>query len=397
MGNLTRLIRHSPGQGPSADEYTIGERDELRRVTFGRGSARDFEYDQLGRITRNHSEAGSTAFQYDDPGRLYEVSIDGTPATMSYAYWSPGHYTAWVGPECWTSCDGEYGQGRYDQYSITVLEPPCSVDFSLKSSDDFKTFATPAMPEIAASVTNRYPRNASVVWSAKASHTAPSGCTGGPTFAASVGDSGASFSPDISGYYGGDLTVSATCSASGYVSSSISKTAKITGTQPSDGAIVSELGTAGYPFHSADLRRISCQESYGMTQFVSSGLPLFGGGGDVGLMQICNRRTNADLWDWTANIGHGRQILAFATSRARSHLDREVDVNGATPYNRQMYREESIHRYNAGPGLTNEYREWVADPDSGEGRWVIVDRGGSGEAGLGSYVPKVLGQSSTCT
>ena len=85
VGNLTRLIRHSPEEGQSTDEYIIGARNELERVTFGRGGARDFEYDRLGRITRYHSEAGSTAFQYDDVGRLSEVSIDGkTMLTSDY-------------------------------------------------------------------------------------------------------------------------------------------------------------------------------------------------------------------------------------------------------------------------------------------------------------------------
>ncbi len=590
VGNLTELVKHSPVEGESTDEYTIGERNQLERVTFGHDGARDFEYDRLGRITRYHSEQDSTAFQYDELGRLSQVSIngvevltsdygpmdtdpvlesddrtfyttlgvpvasavfgsieaigysrprgalfnairfsptmgryiiqapaspdalvrsallrravsftpvdehmerhrhliplvgdkpssslfippeylsvncaevdcssffgrvvttvstrtvyvgepvyftsqvdedaycyeewspggtldwlidhvvfpdstnwdisvygyapDGTPATMSHTYWTAGTYTAWVGAECWAWCYGEYGLGRYDTHVISVLDPPCSVDFSLTSSDNFWISASPTMPAITATVTNRYPKDASVSWWANVTHTAPRGCSGGPTFSTSAAGSGSSFSPVFSGFYGGDLTVTATCSAPGYVSDSTAKTATITGTQPSDRAIVTEMGTLSTPFQSADLRRISCVESYGMTQFRRTGLPLYNSIGAVGLMQICHDRTNADLWDWTANISHGRAILDFATSRSRTYLQREVS-NGATAYTDAMLRDESIHRYNAGTGLgTDAYREWVENPPS-SGEWVIVDRGGDG-----GYVPSVTGQRATCT
>ena len=596
VGNLTELAKHSPAEGESTDVYAIGARNELERVSYGRGGARDFEYDRLGRIARYHSEQGSTAFQYDELGRLSQVSIDGetlltsdygpmdtdpvldaddrtlyttldvpvvsaifgsiesigysrprgatfnairfnptmgrfivqappspdallrtslqrrgvsfapvdehmdrhrhliplvgdkpssslfippeylsvncaevecfsffgrvittvsaqtvyvgetvyfssqvgehaycyeewspgglskwrfdhvvypdssdwdisvygyapngTPATMSYTYRTAGWYEAWVGPECWTACDAEWGTGRYDTYWIRVLDPPCSVDFSLTSSDSFRISAAPRMPAITATVTSQNPSDASVSWSARVSETVPgTRCSGGPTFSASVRGSGSSFSPVFPGFYGGDLTVTATCSAPGYVSTSSTKTEKITGTQPTDSAIVNRLGTMSSPFEQADLRKIACAES-NMTQFGETGRPYYGRGGDLGLMQICYARKSADVWDWTANISSGRAILASSARIARIYLNREVNVAGATAPSNSMLREESIHRYNAGTAMDDDaYREWV-NVDGGGGMWVIVDRGGTAEAGLGSYVLNVNNQSATCT
>lgn len=193
-------------------------------------------------------------------------------------------------------------------------------------------------------------------------------------------------SPSFSGLFGGALTVTATCSASGYQSASVTKTAQIKGTQPSDTLIAAQMGSLSSPFSSADLRRIGCVES-NLTQFAATGLPLYGGGGDTGIMQICFQRTNQHLWNWRANIDAGRAILSTAQGSAQNHLDGEVS-QGATAYATQMWREESLHRYNAGTGAGNEYREW----SSTQLIWVVVDRGG-----VGGYVPAVLAKSATCT
>jgi hypothetical protein len=259
----------------------------------------------------------------------------------------------------------------------------------LTSPNNFFISATPTMPTINATVTNVTPSNASVSWTAQITHTAPSGaCSGGPTFSSSVvTGSGASFSPTFAGFYGDDLTVTATCSAAGYQSSSLTRTQDIKGTQPTDTAIAAQIGSVTSPFDAADLRRIGCQES-NLTQFAGTGMPFYGGGGDAGIMQICFQRTANDLWNWPFNIETGRSILATSRNSAQNHLNGEVANEGATPYTTQMWREDAIHKYNAGTGAGNEYWEW----DAANLIWVVVDRGG-----VGGYTPAVLAKSATCT
>ena len=120
---------------------------------------------------------------------------------------------------------------------------------------------------------------------------------------------------------------------------------------------------------------------------------MFGPGGDVGIMQICYQRTVADLWDWRANIDSGKEILMSSKTSAKKHLDAEAAEEGATPYPLHYWREEAIHRYNAGTHRDRDaYRVW--EPGSGDGvpgEWKVVDRGG-----IGGYVPAVLGQSTEC-
>jgi YD repeat-containing protein len=272
------------------------------------------------------------------------------------------------------------------QTTVQVVQPTCSVDFTLQSPNNFFISATPTMPTINANVSSLTPSNASVSWTAQITHTAPTG-SGGPTFASSVvTGSGSSFSPTFGGFYGDDLTVTATCSAPGYQSSSTTKTQEIKGTQPSDAAIVAEIGSVTSPFDSADLRRIGCHES-SLTQFAGTGMPLYGPGGDTGIMQIWFQRTADDLWNWPFNIATGRSTLSTDRNSAKNHLDAEV-ASGATPYSTQMWREDAIHKYNAGTGPGNEYWEW----DANAAMWIIVDRGG-----VGGYTPAVLAQGATCT
>jgi hypothetical protein len=145
------------------------------------------------------------------------------------------------------------------------------------------------------------------------------------------------------------------------------------------------------PFDPADLRRIACQESH-LTQF-ASGLPAYGMSGDTGIMQICYQRTNSDLWNWRANVEHGREILDSSKNYAKSFLDGQVANNGATPYTAEMWREQSIHSYNAGTNPSEDfYRKWVPGTEPNPGSWVIFDSGGAG-----GYVPAVTGRLATCT
>ena len=110
-------------------------------------------------------------------------------------------------------------------------------------------------------------------------------------------------------------------------------------------------------------------------------------------MQICFRRTVADVWNWRSNIERGRSILTGdSLTFAKKHLDKEAAEEGATPYATQYLREEAIHRYNAGTdGVTDAYRVWTPAQGNNPGMWEVVDNGG-----IGGYVSDVLGKSATC-
>ena len=124
----------------------------------------------------------------------------------------------------------------------------------------------------------------------------------------------------------------------------------------------------------------------GLRQFQGSpGPPVFGPGGDVGIMQICKGRTGTDVWDWQSNVGSGRDTLMRMKDVAQEWLD-DMVADGATPYTTKMWRQESVHRYNAGDGGSGDaYWEWLG------GKWVPVRNGGAS-----GYADSVLGQSATC-
>ena len=257
--------------------------------------------------------------------------------------------------------------------------------------------AVPVMPRITATVTEVSPAEATVSWSAQIAYTPflnPDSCSDDATTSfnsSRLTGSGRSFTPDFGGIYGGELTVMATCSVEGEADVSASETVTIDGTQPAAATIVTELGTMASPFDTADLRRIACLES-GLTQFrPSPGQPYLGAGGDAGIMQICYRRTRADLWDWTANIARGRDILMEAKRHAELYLENLVFHSGATRPDDDMWRKEAIHRYNAGTDAEDHYWIWVASTDNEPGMWVANPTGG-----VTGYVDLVLGKSGTC-
>ena len=308
----------------------------------------------------------------------------GSGKTIYHTFSIPGTYHVVTNCEC-SPCDIT---GADDTF-VDVVDPVCNVDFSITPASP-KISTAPAMPSISASVTSRTPSNASISWTASVSHTAPSGCTGGPTFSANAQNaSGTTYAPTFSGLFGGELTIKATCSAAGYQSKTTTKKLNVGGTQPSDTLIGNQIGTVGSPFDSADLRRIGCHES-NLTQFTgTNGFPLYGGGGDTGIMQICFQRTSSDLWNWQANIERGRSILMEKRTNAKNCLDNEVNTEGATPYTNTMWRKEAIHRYNAGSACVGDaYQEWNSTVNA----WVVVDRGGAG-----GYVNAVLAKGPTCT
>lgn len=271
---------------------------------------------------------------------------------------------------------------------IGCLPPACYVNFSVSPSDPRIT-TTPSMPAIEARVTFKDPFYASVAWWAQVTHTAPSGCVGQNVFTSTSSSGTANtFRPGFAGFYGGTVTIRATCSAYGYGTTTRTKTTTIKGNQPSKSAIIAEIGTVTSPFDGADLRRVACHES-GLQQFspTGSGFPYYGPGGDAGIMQRCYLRNNNDLWHWRLNVSAGRSTLYTSRNSAQNHLNYEVNVQGASPYTTQMFREEGIHRYNAGTGSGNEYWEW----NTTVGAWQKVDRGG-----VGGYVGKVLNKGANC-
>lgn len=102
-------------------------------------------------------------------------------------------------------------------------------------------------------------------------------------------------------------------------------------------------------------------------------MPYYGGSGDVGIMQMCWARTNEHLWNWHDNIDSGRDTLAYMKNVAKNDLDEQV-ANGATPYTTEQWRDEGIHRYNAGND-DDEDRYWEWNPNTTV--WVPVARGGA--------------------
>ena len=108
-------------------------------------------------------------------------------------------------------------------------------------------------------------------------------------------------------------------------------------------------------------------------------------GADAGIMRICVQRSAGDSWNWRTNVASGRSILSASEDSAKNHLDAEAAKEGAKAYTTRYWREEAIHRYNAGTGSGNEYRIWLPGSDGMSGRWEVVDRGD-----IGGYVPALL-------
>ena len=272
------------------------------------------------------------------------------------------------------------------------LPPPCALEISIEP-DSPTISKTPAMPRITATLDSVTPEDATVSWTADISYDAGSGCWGGPVFSADAEGAGKTFSPYFGhGTYGGELAVTARCSAPGYWSRTVRQTVTVTGTQPTDTAIVAEIGTVGSPFDGADLRRIACHES-GLTQFRADGMPLGGPADDIGIMQICWDRRSEHLWNWRSNVRQGRTTLDTSRDSARNHLEEERKKDGATPYTTQMWRKEAIHRYNAGTGSRNRYWEWkkTGPGDDDPSDWMPVALGGAP-----GYVSAVLNEAASC-
>lgn len=281
--------------------------------------------------------------------------------------------------------------------------PPlvCTPDFKLE--ENYKISTTPSMPSINLSVSNSssLPPGATINWRAQVKYAPQgTGCSGGPNFDSQViTGQGSSFSPSFNGFFGGELTVTASCSARNFLTGSRQKTSSITGMVPSDAVMAAAIPSLPTPFQSADLRRIACHESR-FTHFLSNGLPYIGTGGmggDAGLMQICYKRKTEDFWNFRSNISSGLQILTGDTESlgsARRWLAKVVkeaeDDGHELVLTDDHYRKEAIHRYNAGTGeAKNAYWEW----NSEEEVLKMVARGGVSSG----YVDAVLSRLANCT
>ena len=341
-----------------------------------------------------HPWSHSTSF--GDGSWAYATTYFGV-VSGSHKYTEAGRYTMTHYVNC--ACPSAFTFGGSDSESFNVpggihscTPPRCTFDISVEPGAPAISTA-PAMPTVTATARNVTPSHATVSWSARVAYGASSSyCSGGPQFPSPpASGQGRTFRPTFTEIYGGELTITATCIALGHTSSTVSKAVTVNGTQPTVSAIVAQIGSVGSPFDSADLRRIGCHES-SLTQFrPSPGPPYLGRDADAGIMQICYQRTAAHLWNWRSNIRRGRTILTSSVSDAKRHLDREAAKEGATPYPTQYWREEAIHRYNAGYGSGNEYWVWMPAEDDEPAMWKAVDRGG-----IGGYASSVLGESATC-
>ncbi len=283
----------------------------------------------------------------------------------------------------------------------------CSIEItSLASTDDFTIrsggnspqalFSGPVMPRIRAEA-RTVPANAEVTWRASISYQLeePEYCSGAtyPIDSPEVEDEGHVLelgADAFKGIYGGDLTVTASCSATGMVGSRVAAERKITGQEPTPAQKNRTFADffPGAPFirgletgrpnsgeqEISDLKRLACAES-DITQF-QSGLPHLGASSDAGLMQICSEQTASVFWNYRANVDKGAQILSEKVASARRWLNTFVnDSENRFPLatiTDDALRKESLFRYKWGNRTdsksfsylqwNNERQEWEPIP-----------------------------------
>ena len=325
------------------------------------------------------------------------TSILSTTGKFTHIFKTPGLHPIKVRGLCqmcpWTSKE-------VTAYIHVEPAPKCSVDFEITGTNNFKISTTPTMPTIRARVTNKFPAHATIEWSAQIEHTVPNNgaCSGViNTNSPENTATGNTFEPNWgSSIYGGDLFITATCRAPGYESySQTFEDYEIKGTEPSNTNYTTAFaGGLTAPLDPHDLRRIACKESH-LKHFTSNGMPLYGsgGGGDVGVMQICYQRQVRHIWNYQSNIAYGRAILNGQKVYAQRSLNAQMNQNHRntpTQWTQDMLRAEIIHRYNAGSSISRDrYWEW---DDSNQGRWVAVAQGG-----VGGYFTSVNSKPANCT
>ncbi len=307
-----------------------------------------------------------------------------------------------------------------------IAIPRCSIQISVSpDADHFEISRAnpPVMPTITGTAAAAAPGAGDpapeISWWAQVTHTAPTGCVANGDVNSPVDDTGwlpaadnRTFSPDFDGMFGGDFKLVASCrdpnrSNLSYAGASAEFGGEIWGRQPTARDIVEAVETAAVNENekgekyfkrmivgrnlgtgitsepvAAVLKKIACHESHS-SQFYESagdgilpaigglrtiGMPVYGGGGDVGIMQICYRRAPAHVWNWVANVNYGAELFrSNLESFAYEHLVLQVkpvlglaDKTDEQLTNeerlqiraemRKYIREEAIHRYNAGGG-----------------------------------------------
>ncbi len=275
----------------------------------------------------------------------------------------------------------------------------CAFSIDLTSPQNFRINTTPTMPTINARATNIFPSAGSTAigWTAKIDYRSQgTSCSGGPDFNSPIiAGQGTSFSPVFSGFFGDNLSVGATCSSPGFLNSSRTASEDIRADNPSRATIRGAIGNLGAPFDAADLKRVACVES-NQRQFLN-GLPFLGGGGDVGIMQICFQRQTQHFWNWRNNVASGRARLTGDSLNFANSVPRRVrtqTVRGAGPFpsatnfTNAQKRREAIHAYNAGTNInTDGYWRW----NNSMMQWVAAPQGGQP-----GYAANVLGTNPNC-
>jgi hypothetical protein len=172
------------------------------------------------------------------------------------------------------------------------------------------------------------------------------------------------WTPAFNAIQGGDAVITARVSFRGAVLQA-AVNIRIRGANPGASAISARLGGTGT---AADL--VACHES-GRRQFDSTGMPLLGPGGDVGVMQLCNPAANAtQRWDWTANVAAGAALFTEKANAARIYLNHH-QVQGHYPNDQHLddagvLLRETIQRYNGGAywSWSASHNRWEATPPS---------------------------------
>ncbi len=263
------------------------------------------------------------------------------------------------------------------------------------------------------------------------------------------------FSPNFSGIFGGDFKLVASCrdpnrSNLSYAGASAEFGGEIWGRQPTardiaeavETAAVNENEKGGKYFKrmivgrnlgtgitsepvAAVLKKIACHESHS-SQFYESagdgilpaiggprtiGMPVYGGGGDVGIMQVCYNRTAAHVWNWVENVNYGAFLFrdgleVFAYEHLVDEVKPDLGLGNKTDEEltneerlqiraemRKYIREETIHRYNTG-GL-GKYWEWNAAVEEVARVDLVLNKQGQWESS--GYVSKVDGVASSCS
>ncbi len=195
-------------------------------------------------------------------------------------------------------------------------------------------------------------------WTASIDFSAAS-CANGPvrtiSHAPIVQDvPGGHFSPSFTEMRGGILTLTVEAQFGGQVLTASATGIRIVATNPSSAVIAQK-------FPDKTLRQIASHES-GLRQFESNGAcPLWSRDrrGGVGLMQITNPKpTDDDVWDWTANLKRGQNILKEKEAVALRYPAR---VRNSRAFQALVTRFNQARQQAGKPSLTITLPEFAAD------------------------------------